>query len=223
MKVLFPWVALLILALTATACATAAPTPNPIPTATPQPTPTSTPLVTSTPTPAPTATPLPTATPEPAPTATPKPSLAQRYGISGSPVTVRAFKGLPDWRSASKKRLVVGCYAGSQGSYLGETYYTFTDDGENTPQSDYLAVTGFPGATVGVSDYPCFEMAVWYERTLEHSYWTGICRPVCLVAPPSPLHNPPAHSWKYDTPMLALIDAKAYQGLTKRQWRDLYR
>ena len=80
MKVLFPWVVLLILALTAVACATAAPTPTPIPTATPRPTaqsditlpPTPTPWGTLMPafTPRPTATPSPTATPAP-PTPTP--------------------------------------------------------------------------------------------------------------------------------------------------------
>ena len=76
MKVLFPWVVLLILALTATACATPAPTATPLPTVTPTPAPTATPVPTATARPTPTATPRPTPLPTitPWPTSTPRPT-----------------------------------------------------------------------------------------------------------------------------------------------------
>ena len=109
--------------------------------------------------------PSPTATPRPTPT--PDIPLAQRYGIPGSPVTVREFKGLPSWQSTSEKRAIVGCYANSSSAHRGEKFYTFTHDGESNRQSDYVVVTGFPEGTVGNVSLPCFEMVVWYEKNLE--------------------------------------------------------
>ena len=219
------------------------PTATPYPTGTPRPTytryPTATPYPTGTPRPTytryPTATPYPTGTPRPtqtpliryikvtpSPTATPLPTptpaipLSQRYGIPGSPVTVREFKRLPNWQSTSEKRAVVGCSVGSASNYRGEKFYTFTHDGESNRWSDYVAVTGFPEGTVGNVSLPCFEMVVWYEKTLTHWYWT--CTPIC---PENPTRPPDA--WEYETPLLALINASAYKGLTKAQWRALYR
>ena len=217
--------------LSQTPTATPLPTYTLYPTATPRPTYTLYPTATPQPTYTlyPTATPRPTQTPLiryveviPSPTATPRPTptpdipLAQRYGIPGSPVTVREFKGLPNWQSTSEKRAIVGCYANSSSAHRGEKFYTFTHDGESNRQSDYVVVTGFPEGTVGNVSLPCFEMVVWYEKTLKHWYWT--CTPFC----PENSTRPP-DAWEYETPMLALIDASAYKGLTKAQWRALYR
>lgn len=200
---------------------TPTPSSTPRPTRTPMPTPTPTPTITPTPEPKPTATPKPTPTPTRTPrptiptwTPTPVVPLSQKWDVRTA-LGVRAAH--TENRAKTLKKLVVaGCYAGLQDISGGETWFTFSRDGEFSKDRKFISITGFSKNPNGGQ---CYEMVVTYEKEANYCYYVKLNN---VPIPNIPGHCP-SSGWWQDTREFYLVDKDAWRLIPKDEWRRDYR
>ena len=206
---------------TAYPTATAYPTQTLLPTYTPYPTstprPTYTPRPTFTPVPTPTATPTPMPTATPRPTNTPTVSLSEKWGVSTIFGVEDAHK---DSRAESLRRLIiVGCYAGSNSDRDGETWYTFSKDGEFSESRTFVSVTGFAEPPKGGR---CYEMVVRYEGEADYCYSNSIIDPHWLSGDGGRTWFCTG-GWSQVSREFYTVDQAAWRLIPKDEWRREYR